>query len=66
MVDKGIYQLDHIYSPLARNGNIKVAALKTDSAKNLQWHTGTKFQFWQYGHLSAGCLLNTGSGYCSG
>jgi len=41
MVDKGIYQLDHIYSPLARNGNIKVAALKTDSAKNLQWHAGT-------------------------
>ncbi|QEC78292.1 DUF2142 domain-containing protein [Mucilaginibacter ginsenosidivorax] len=39
-VDKGIYQLDHIYSPLARNSSIKVAALKTDSAKNLKWHTG--------------------------
>jgi len=40
-VDKGIYQLDSIYKPLARHDSIKVAALKTDSAKKIGWHTGT-------------------------
>ncbi|WDF76333.1 DUF2142 domain-containing protein [Mucilaginibacter sp. KACC 22773] len=40
-VDKGIYQLDGIYKPLARHDSIKLATLKIDSAKKIRWHTGT-------------------------
>ncbi len=45
-VDKGIYELEHLYSVLARNNLTKVNSLKTDSAKNLHWGAGnTYFNF---------------------